>query len=236
MIDMKVLFLESEFDEAKPSTKLPLECFHCGKTFYAQKTLIGSVRKSKSPGTKLYYCSYACVYSDKRQRLQVVCSRCQNSFEITMGRKKKSKSGLSFCSQHCSGTYNALHKTHGSCRSKLELWLEQQLPKQYPNLQFIFNGKQAINSELDIHLPELNLAFELNGIFHYEPIFGSIKLSATQNNDERKFQACLERGIELVIIDSSGLKKFKQQNAQKYLDIIQNIINSKLESTQDKSL
>ena len=36
---------------------------------------------------------------------------------------------------------------------------------------------EAINSELDVYVPSLNLAFELNGIFHYEPIYGEKKLN-----------------------------------------------------------
>jgi hypothetical protein len=98
----------------------------------------------------------------------------------------------------------------------------------YPNLEFHFNRKDAINSELDIYIPTLKLAFELNGIFHYEPIYGSEKLDQIKNNDSRKYQACIEKNIELCIIDSSGLKYFKPEKCQKYLDIITNIINTKL--------
>ena len=94
-----------------------------------------------------------------------------------------------------------------------------------------FNKKDAINSELDIFIPSFNIAFELNGIFHYEPIFGYKKFQQIQNNDNRKFQACLEKNIELVIIDSSQLKYFKPKNAMKYLDIITNIINKKISTT-----
>jgi len=141
--------------------------------------------------------------------------------------KRESKSGKVFCSRSCAATYNNTHKTTGTRRSKLEQWLEQTLTAHYPNLQFVFNGKEAINSELDIYIPELKLAFELNGIFHYEPIYGPEKLASIQNNDNRKFQACLEQGIELVIIDSSKMEYFKQKSAQKFLDIIKNIIESK---------
>ena len=98
----------------------------------------------------------------------------------------------------------------------------------YSNLDFIFNSKNAINSELDIYIPALNLAFELNGIFHYEPIYGVKKLTSIQNNDNRKFRACLEKGIELVIIDTSNQIYFKEKSSKKYLDIISNIINNKL--------
>lgn len=59
---------------------------------------------------------------------------------------------------------------------------------------------------MDIYIPVLSLAFELNGIFHYEPIYGEGKLLSIQNNDDRKFQACLEHDIELCIINSSEQK------------------------------
>lgn len=111
---------------------------------------------------------------------------------------------------------------------KLEFWLEEQLTKNFPQLTILYNQKETINSELDIHIPSLNLAFELNGIFHYEPIHGQDKLSSIQNNDSRKFQACLEREIELVIIDASHLTYFKPKHGMKYYEIISNIISTKI--------
>ena len=140
---------------------------------------------------------------------------------------EKSKSGNQFCSRSCSNKYNNARKTKGTRVSKLEVWLSKQLPELFPDLEFHFNRKDAINSELDIFIPKLKLAFELNGIFHYEPIFGSEKLSSIQNNDDRKFQACIEAGIELCLVDVSSMTYFKPKKGQKYLDIITNIINDK---------
>jgi len=74
----------------------------------------------------------------------------------------------------------------------------------------------------------LQLAFELNGIYHYEPIHDDDKLASVQNNDQRKFQACIEAGIELCIIDVSSFGYFKPKRAQKFLDIITTIIDSRL--------
>lgn len=71
-----------------------------------------------------------------------------------------------------------------------------------------------------IYFPSLKLAFELNGIFHYEPIYGSDKLSSIQNNDHRKFAACHEAGISLCIIDTSKQTYFKPKSSQRFLDII----------------
>lgn len=142
--------------------------------------------------------------------------------------KEIEKSPNNFCSKSCAATYRNTHKTTGNRRSKLEKYLEYELPILYPTLDFHFNRKDTINSELDIFIPSLKLAFELNGIFHYEPIYGSDKLAQIQNNDTRKFQACIENGIEMCTIDSSGLKYFKPKSAEKYLRIIVNIIDAKL--------
>ena len=87
-----------------------------------------------------------------------------------------------------------------------------------------------MNSELDIYIPSLKLAFELNGIFHYEPIYGEDKLNKVKNNDGRKYQACFENKIELCIIDVSGSKNFKPERDKKYLDIIISIIELKYNS------
>ena len=135
----------------------------------------------------------------------------------------KEKQKNHFCSRSCAATYNNTHKTHGTRVSKLEVFLQEELPKKY-SYEFHFNRKDAINSELDVYIPELKLAFELNGIFHYEPIYGPDKLNQIQNNDNRKFQACLEQGIELCVIDTSWLKHNTLPRMNKVLDIVEEII------------
>ena len=160
------------------------------------------------------------------QRVDLVCLECKKSFSRKPSEASKSQNH--FCSSSCAATYNNKNKSCGTRRSKLETWLEEELKKLYPDLSMIFNGREAIQAELDIYMPSLALAFELNGIFHYEPIFGEDKLSRIQNNDDRKFQACLEAGIELCIIDTSGLSYSIPKNMKKYLDIIKSITDTKI--------
>jgi len=181
-----------------------------------------------NPNSKNHFCSRECRDSHCKSIIKTKCKQCNKNIEkrpCELNHKGRTSKNT-FCSRSCAATYNNTHKKHGTRRSKLEKYLEEELTKLYPNLEIHFNRKDAINSELDIYIPSLRLAFELNGIFHYEPIYGKDKLASIQNNDDRKFQACLENEIELCIIDSSSMKKFNHKNGKKYLKIIQNIINS----------
>ena len=163
-------------------------------------------------------------------RIKSKCGMCESPIEVLPKILNKSKSGFCFCSQSCGAIYNNSHKTTGTRRSKLEVFIEDNLTLIFPNLEIHFNRRDTINGELDIYIPSLKLAFELNGIFHYEPIFSEKKLKGVQNNDQRKFQACLERGIELCVIDTHNVKYHKKERDKKFLDIIKNLIEVKINS------
>jgi len=223
---MKLLYTEQQFIQARGKEELPLKCYCCSKTFYLSKKRIKDCLNPKE-NRQGKYCSPKCQ-SDSTIKYSILnCLVCKKEFKKTQSEIKKTVSGNHFCSKSCSATYNNTHKTTGTRRSKLEKYLEEQLITLYPNLSIDFNKKDTINSELDIYIPSLKLAFELNGIYHYEPIHGQCKLSQTQNNDQRKFQACAENGISLCIIDTSKQKYFKESTSQEFLNIIINIINNK---------
>lgn len=172
------------------------------------------------------FCSRECrgQYYTSTNTRQIQCTNCR----CVISRQLSNIGKNNFCSQSCSGTYTNKHKTTGYRRSKLEKYLEYKLSILFSNLEIHYNRVDAINAELDIYIPSLQLAFELNGVFHYEPIYGEKKLAQTQNNDQRKFQACIENGISLCIIDTSNQKYFKESTSQKFLTIICDIINQKL--------
>ncbi len=222
---MIIAYTEEEFNEARVRDLLNLKCKICDKIFKKQKKeILRNIRHLSLK--KLIYCSVECMGIGNDTRITVKCNQC--SKEFLRQKSVREKYPIPYCSSSCAATYNNRHKTHGTRRSKLEIYLEDKLKSLYPDLEIHCNKKDTINSELDFYFPSLNLAFELNGIFHYEPIYGEIKLKQIQNNDGRKFQACLEKGIELCIIDSSKLSYFKEKNIIPYLNIIKKIIDEKL--------
>lgn len=210
-------------------------CSHCDKEFFPPKPSCTKTRILKY-GLKVYCCKDCKILANGGKPSKVVnCAQCGKEISTSGKNDKRKKSDRCFCSSSCAATYNNLHKTHGTRRSKLEAWLEETLPSLYPSLEILYNDKTAINSELDIYIPSLRLAFELNGIYHYEPIHGKNKLESIQKNDANKFALCHENNISLCIIDTSKQTYFSTKNSQKYLDIICNIINENIGLTNHQA-
>ena len=224
---MKPLFTQEQYENVMSDDKLPCECYVCSTTFYKMKKEIKSHLKGNSRHT-IQYCSRKCWDVAQTNKIKLNCTNCDSEFQMKPSGIKRSKSGNHFCSQSCAATYNNKNKSHGTRVSKLEIWLQENLTTRYPDLEIHYNRKDVIGSELDIYIPSLNLAFELNGIFHYEPIYGIDKLQKIQENDQSKSKACHDAKIDLCIIDTSNQKYIKPKTSQKYLDIITKIIKERL--------
>lgn len=199
----------------RASEKIICTCEQCGFIFKNRiKQRKGIVQK---------FCSTKCMGEYNNTSVLVSCVLCEKEFKKTKNQAKKHPNH--FCSRSCAATYNNKHKTKGTRVSKLELWLQSKLQEQYPSLDFHFNQKNTINSELDIYIPSLKLAFEVNGVFHYKPVFGEAKFHKIQKNDLDKQIKSKEKNINLHIINISSQKRFKETTSFVFLNTISSIIN-----------
>lgn len=222
--NMIPLFSTEEFNNAKTYEKLKCKCTQCGSDFFAKKSLIQMALKNM--GTpKINFCSKQCVANSRNTKIKIKCKNCNKYFYKKECEINKLNIGNNFCSKSCSASYNNKNKKYGTRRSKLEIWIESNLSTLYPNLKIMYNSKKAIGSELDIYIPSLKFAFELDGLLHFKPIFGINKLEKIQKNDKNKIDSCIKKQIKLIKIDASFIRNFNTNDANKVLNIIVNHIN-----------
>lgn len=203
----------------KKTKRVEIECTNCKKLFLYKVYDIGKYKSN--------CCSRKCSNELKITSSEVVCKQCGKKFNKIKSQIIKFPNH--FCSQSCAASFNNTHKDYGIRRSKLEIYLEEYIRKTFPEIELLCNNKESINSELDFYFPSLKFAIELNGIVHYEPIYGVDKFEKIQNNDKRKAIACYEKGIELAIIDTSNCKYLSNTAKEKYstivCDLLKEVIN-----------
>jgi len=228
---MRPLYKEEDLENAKSIDKLPCECYNCNCVFYTTKEIIKEALNPNSK-TKNKFCSKKCFNESRSTKVRYNCHNCGKECLKKKSQIKLSKSGFNFCSRSCTTIHHLKNKTYGNNRSKLEIFIEEKLKSRYNNINFIFNFKNQIGYELDIFIPNLNLAFELNGIFHYAPIFGEEKLKKVKYKDEVKKKMCLESDIDLYQIDTTEQDNFNESSSTKYLYFIIDKIEEKLNQSQ----
>lgn len=101
---MIVKYTKEEYDNAKSSDRLPLQCERCGKIFYAEKKQIKFELKENRG--RLKFCSTECSILSHRKRHRLHCERCGKEIEVLDKDYKNSKTKHFFCSNSCAAKYN----------------------------------------------------------------------------------------------------------------------------------
>jgi very-short-patch-repair endonuclease len=109
--------------------------------------------------------------------------------------------------------------------SKLELYLLDKLLKD--GYKVDFHKEQTLSNtklQIDLFLPTLNIAIEVDGLSHFEPVWGSETLKRNKKYDNKKTGLILGKG--LVLIRIKQLKDFSKARADViYKDLLNNIQN-----------
>jgi hypothetical protein len=136
---------------------------------------------------------------NKYPKTDIPCKQCKKIFKKFNNEVKKYTNH--YCSRTCAAVYNNRHKNFGIKISKLENFLQKNLK----GFDFKYNDRDVCDGlELDIYIPDLKLAIEINGIFHYKPIFGNEKLNKTIIKDKMKKDLCKLKGISFYIIKDTS--------------------------------
>lgn len=152
------------------------------------------------------------------------CLNCSKKVVKKQSVIKKSKHNRFFCSKSCRMIwYNKNIKISSlKNKSKAETILYDLIKNDFSSLDIKQNDRKFLDSglEIDILIPEIKLAIELNGPVHYFPIFGVDKLKNVENKDLMKQQEAISKGFNLIIVDISHLKGEKP--TRKFLETYYN--------------
>lgn len=207
---MKELFTEQEYQTTTFRQQLKGLC-DCGNEFYKTKRQFHCVRNGKF---STMFCTKKCAWDHQITEHIVSCAQCAKSFGKHANQVKRSINH--FCSRSCGAKYRNAHKTKGFRRSKFEICLVDKLRNYFKELT-IETSVRNNGFELDIVIPELKAAIEVNGVLHYKPIFGEEKLIKTQLSDKTKKKFCAENSIDLLVIDISSITHFTESKAMPYM-------------------
>jgi len=169
----------------------------------------------------------------KNKRVLVACKNCHSKYYKRHNEVIRYTNH--FCKSSCSAIYNNKRRTTGTRISKLEVYLQERLTSEC-KLEFQFNNRSVCDGyELDIFIESLKLAFEINGIFHYKPIFGQDKLDHIIKKDLVKNQMCKEKGIDLITIKDESCR-FTTKYGEVVYDTINMYIYKKIHSNKFKDV
>ena len=216
-------FCSRECSSNYKDKKVEVKCLNCKIDFYKKLSSI-----NRFPN---HFCSKECKWKNQDKKVEVKCSNCNKFFLKKQNQIQKKPRHC--CSIQCFKILAKYNKNWGSSRSKLEVYTEKKLTEEL-TLNISYNDT-SIGYELDIYLPEMNFAIELNGVFHYKAIYGEKSLLKRQEIDRLKAEECVKRNIKLIVINVSEDKDNKRTLEKRYNEIKSLILNRFEEYKQQSS-
>lgn len=206
--------------------KILVKCDKCGNDFkkYEKQMLY----------TDKNFCSSACngeFYAEtKIKKIELVCPVCKCIFlrrPCYINYKKRFHANL-FCSRKCTGyklekniTKIKIEYPKLKRRSQIEYFIEEKIKNNFSDLSVYYNGSYY-GYELDLYFPFYNISIELNGPFHYIPIYSEESLIYTINRDKIRAHLCFEHNVTLHTIKLGRTRSIKEK--EYYWEIVKNII------------
>jgi hypothetical protein len=200
-----------------------VNCIICDSSFLVSRNRIMTAKLRNSIAI---YCSHSCrnlafiKTVGWQSKTEITCQECQKVF-IGYAKNSRTRGERKYCSLSCLATHRNKYESKGYTRSKFEIWLEKQLEVIFPTLNMLFNDRKAIGLELDIYIPSLSLAIEINGIYHYRPIRGEKALDSIRRRDIKKLTKCKEKNISVYVVDISKMNTMNELEANDYLKLIE---------------
>lgn len=218
--------MQNWIDTSLRGSSVVLRCFKCNDVFTRSKSeLSKSLRRNQK-----IVCSKKCVRINQRnaslkdfKTIELICQNCHllfNRSRIAYLNNINKNTETFFCSKKCSMTsLNRASKTSTS-KSSHEVILKELIQKKYPEFDVIQNDRTVLpeNLEIDIWIPSINLAIELNGPCHFYPIYGEHRLQQTRGNDIRKVLFAQLQNINLLVVDTSSLKSKSKLSVEKFIN------------------
>ncbi len=121
-----------------------------------------------------------------KQKIIVECKKCSKKWKTYLKRPSK-----------CTTCYTRFGATEQEIRNVFERITGLKFPKARPRW---LKGRSRCPLELDGYNEKHKIAFEYQGIHHYEPIFGDNVLRKRKLRDKRKRELCRSRGVLLICI------------------------------------
>ena len=142
----------------------------------------------------------------------IFCEKCKSNYDITYALYyKRMETNTCICT-----TCNPINKH----TSGLEINLKYFIEENYKG-KIIYTDKNILKPKhLDIYLPELNLAFEFDGVYWHNELYRA------KNYHKNKSDGCEKKGIQLIHIWEDDWL-YKQ-------DIVKSMILNKLNKTPNK--